>query len=127
MSICRGELSDCPSNINGLSPEFPLLVRGMGWCRIWGSSYRSNFMGRDDDNIDASIEASAIFSGVVSDGVILGVACGGKSLGADALAGEQEANDLGCAGGRELPVRLKLCSVDGYIVGMTFNAKIACD
>lgn len=84
-------------------------------------------MRRNDDDIDASIEAPAIFCGVVSDRVIFSVTGGREALGANAFAGKQEPDDLGSTGGGKLPIRLKLSRVDGYVVCMTLNAEIACD
>jgi hypothetical protein len=82
-------------------------------------------MGRNDDDIDASIQAPTVFGGIVGDRVKLGVTGGGEPLGINALAHEQELDDLGSAGGGEFPVRLKLNRVDGDVVGMAFNAEIA--
>ena len=40
---------------------------------------------------------------------------------------EQEADDVGGAGGGELPVGLELSSVDGNIVGVALDAEVASD
>ena len=84
-------------------------------------------MGRDDDDIDAAIEAASVFAGVFGDGVVLGITGGRKASEDNALAGEQKADDLGGAGGGELPVGLELRGVDGNIVGVSFHAEIASD
>ena len=84
-------------------------------------------MGRDDDDIDAAIEAASVFGGVVGDGVVLGITGGREARGSNVFAGEEEADDLGGARGGEFPVGLELRGVDGNIVGVAFDAEIASD
>ena len=83
------------------------------------------FMRRDDDDINAAVEPPAVFSGVVGDGVVLGIAGGGEALRLDVFADEQDSDDLTGARGGELPVGLELRRVDGNVVGMALDAEIA--
>ncbi len=71
-------------------------------------------------------------SGLVPDGgviagdwVIFGVSRGRQASGRKAVAQNEKTDQFGGAGGREFPIRRHLRSMDGNVVGVTFDSQTA--
>src|SRR5271170_4980069 len=78
------------------------------------------------DDVDATVLGSAVFGGVVGDGMKLGIACCGEIGWVDWAVFEEKTCDGGGSRGGELPVAGELRGVDGYVVGVAFDAEGAC-
>ena len=72
--------------------------------------------------IDAAIFSAALGRIVAGDGMKLGVAGCGETLGRDGLEVEEEPGDAGGAGRGELPVGVEFTGVDGDVVRVSLDA-----
>ena len=104
-----------------------MLYRGSVLQRARDGRSRRRLMRGDDDDIDAAVEAASVFGGVVGHGVVLGITGGGETPGVDVLAGNEDADDFGGAGGGELPVGVEVNGVNRNVVGVALDAEIAAD
>ncbi len=77
------------------------------------------------DDVDATVLHAPVFGGIASNGVEFGVACSGEIGRVDGASFEKEAGDSGRSCGGELPVAGELRSVNGNVVGVTFDAERA--
>jgi hypothetical protein len=90
-----------------------------------GENIAANQVRAKNNYIDTAVLCSARLGFVAGDGMIFGVPGGGKAVRREAVADDQQADQFGRPGCRQLPVRRHLNCVNGNVVGVTLDPKAA--
>src|SRR5208282_534713 len=79
--------------------------------------------GTQDDYIHATVHAAAFCGEIGRDRMIFRVTGSAQAIGSETFPHDKEPHNLRCPGCREFPVRGKLRSVNGDVIGVAFDSQ----